>query len=285
MSNPNFVSDLVAMAKAFEELPTIKAELEQVTNERTEYQALVGRREESIARLKAELEASHEARRKVEAERDDAELRFLESEDRVSSALNFIKGTFGSAGSLIQALEPPAPVAVPQPPAEPEVIFEKPINLTVGQEDGMVKVGASEGNLAPSGQSAQGPTESVHSVDTSQATVPAGAPISASKPADATMGQGAADPTTAGNSEAATVHDAATSSSSVSGQQKTGDGVSVSPSLTSAPVDQTGTRTEQGASGSEDVGYFNEPSKYTDAWYEWCKRMTTAYPSGWPNRP
>ncbi len=184
MSNPNFVSDLVAMAKAFEELPQVQAALFAKDHEAKSLADTVTQREASIQRLKAELEALQAAKRTVEAERDDAELRFLESEDRVSSALNFIKGTFGSAGSLIQALEPPAPVAVPTPPTEPEVKFSDTGIWPGGQEDGVVKVGASEGNPSPSGQSDYTPMVPSSTIDGGSSTVEA--------KADATTGQGAA---------------------------------------------------------------------------------------------
>lgn len=128
MSNPNFVSDLVAMAKAFEELPKVQANLDLSVAEVNRLSDTVADREIAIARLKAEIEALQSDKRKLEAERDDAEFRFLESEDRVKSALDFLRSTFGSAGALIQALEPPAPAApavpttpIPAPPAEPEV--------------------------------------------------------------------------------------------------------------------------------------------------------------------
>ncbi len=135
-SNPNFVSELVQMAKAFEELPIVKAELERATHEAVAYLDMVTQREESILRLKVELEASHEARRRVEAERDDAEFRFLDSEVRTAQALNFIRSTFGSAGSLIQALEPP-PKVEPVSEAISEVVHsldpivtDAPVDIT-----------------------------------------------------------------------------------------------------------------------------------------------------------
>lgn len=285
MSNPNFVSDLVAMAKAFEELPQVKAELEDAKHHFSEASQRIIEREESILKLKAELEASHEARRKVEAERDDAELRFLEADERTSRALDFIKTTFGSAGSVIQSLEPPAPVAVPTPPAEPEVkhealwdtvrkTFEVPEGYqAVYDADGratgevvkVVKVGASEGNLL----------RTIHEYDTD-----------AAQP----TGQGAADPTATMQSSEV-IPQTGPVSQSASGTIADGpvdaatEPVSVPSSPTPAPVAQTGTGTEPEASSSEDVGYHNEPSRYTDGWYDWARKMDRKHNLGWPDRP
>lgn len=108
----SFVGDLVEMAKAMERLPQVEQTLRHTEQANTELL-------DKIQRLELQLRDSHNETqnclatiRKVEAERDDAEFRFLESEERTAAALAFIKTTFGSAGSLIQALEPSAPTPV-----------------------------------------------------------------------------------------------------------------------------------------------------------------------------
>jgi hypothetical protein len=120
----NFVHDLVEMAKAMEELPHVQAALTESEREANRLAQSVQAREESILRLKAEIDALHAKVRSTEAERDDAELRFLESDERTHKALEFIKSGFGAAGSLIQALEPPAQVepVVEATPIEPKAI-------------------------------------------------------------------------------------------------------------------------------------------------------------------
>lgn len=176
----NFIHSLVEMSKAFEELPNVQ----QALAERERSEAMLAKqvqdREESILRLKQELEAKNETIRKVEAERDDAELRFLEADDRTHKALEFIKTSFGSAGALIQSLEPPpAPQSQPQPnptpPAEPEHHYEpfpkdwdKPTDAHAGSQSGPLPTSPEQSNVSahvdsgtgtqPQGQSEPGPT-------------------------------------------------------------------------------------------------------------------------------
>ncbi len=129
----SFVGDLVEMAKAFEELPQVQHALAERERENIEQFAKIQAREDSILRLKAEIEALQAKVRDTEAQRDDAELRFLEGEDRTRSALDFIKSTFGSAGSLIQALEPP-PKVEPVVEPMPEVVHTvDPISASTDQ--------------------------------------------------------------------------------------------------------------------------------------------------------
>lgn len=125
----NFVHDLVAMAKAMEDLPQVQAELAETKARLDAALQAVQDREVTILTLKDNVQQYIAKVRSTEAERDDAEMRFLESEDRTRSALDFIKTTFGSAGSLIQALEPPPkvePVAEVKPEAEPIPVEQSP---------------------------------------------------------------------------------------------------------------------------------------------------------------
>lgn len=112
----SFVGDLVEMARAMEELPQVKAALLQMQNANLELSDAIAHREERIIELKTEIEAKASTIRSLEVARDDAELRFLEADDRTQRALGFVKTMFGSAGGLIQALEPQ--VAQPEPVAE-----------------------------------------------------------------------------------------------------------------------------------------------------------------------
>lgn len=130
----NFVGDLVAMATAFERLPQVQADLDAANTHIESYAKQVQEREIRILELKAQIEAHLTTIRNLEAKLDSAETMFLEADDRTQRALDFIKATFGNAGSLIQALEPPAKSATPDvpvqavpeaaPAAEPEVKAE-----------------------------------------------------------------------------------------------------------------------------------------------------------------
>lgn len=114
-NNPsNFVSDLVEMAKAFEELPRVREALDLANDAIEDYAKQVQRLEMRHIERTAELDALNSRIRSLEVERDEAQFHALEADDRTARALDFIKATFGNAGSLIQALEPPR-VDAPQP--------------------------------------------------------------------------------------------------------------------------------------------------------------------------
>ncbi len=141
----SFIGSLVEMAKAYEELPGVKYNLDLANSTIQHYADTVREREESILRLKAKIETLNAKVRSTEVERDDAELRFLEADERTNRALDFIKNTFGNAGSLIQALEPPKPVAEPIPTYTEDPLDQRaadptqaPVNLTgTGTESGV----------------------------------------------------------------------------------------------------------------------------------------------------
>ena len=109
----NFVTDLVEMAKATERLPYAEQELSEARQEITAKADTIQRLELKLMDRANEITNLHARIRDLEVSRDDAEFRFLEAEDRTNRALDFIKTTFGNAGSLIQALEPPKPEPVP----------------------------------------------------------------------------------------------------------------------------------------------------------------------------
>jgi hypothetical protein len=118
-NNPgNFVNDLVEMAKAFEALPKVQADLEQVRHDNDGYLTTIQRLELKLVDRANEIDSLNQRIRSLEVERDDAQFHALEADDRTSRALDFIKTTFGNAGSLIQALEP-APVKPAEPTPEP----------------------------------------------------------------------------------------------------------------------------------------------------------------------
>jgi hypothetical protein len=111
----NFVHDLVEMAKAMEALPMIQQQLDEAEQSNLRLSETIGQRELSIMDLKSQIEALNAKLRQAEVDRESAETMFLEADERTSRALDFIKATFGNAGSLIQALEPPRPEPTPAP--------------------------------------------------------------------------------------------------------------------------------------------------------------------------
>ncbi len=196
----NFIHSLVEMSKAFEELPTVKSELNDCKAENDAAYKMVQSREEAIQRYKAEIEALQAKVRDTEAQRDDAELRFLEADDRTHKALDFIKTTFGSAGSVIQSLEPPAPepvpVAEPVPEAQPVPVEQSPYYNPPMQEQGQSEpsptpapvaqtgTGTESVTSSSEGQSEANPTVEAHSAPTESVATPSNVSESVSQPDD-----------------------------------------------------------------------------------------------------
>jgi hypothetical protein len=119
-NNPgNFVNDLVEMASAFKRLPEVEAELAEARREAAKAMDTIQRLEHKLLDRSNEITEHLSRIRSLEVERDDAQFHALEADDRTQRALDFIKATFGNAGALIQALEPPAPPK--SEPAAPEV--------------------------------------------------------------------------------------------------------------------------------------------------------------------
>ena len=103
MTIDNFVGSLVEMAKAYEELPMVQRQLNDLRSELDKAQDTIASREIKIMQLSQEADLLNSRIRSLEVERDDAQFHALEADDRTQRALDFIKATFGNAGSLIQA--------------------------------------------------------------------------------------------------------------------------------------------------------------------------------------
>jgi hypothetical protein len=171
----SLVGDLVAMAQAMERLPQVEAELTTVRRELDDKAATIQRLELKLMERSNEIN-EHLARiRSLEVERDDAQFHALEADDRTQRALDFIKATFGNAGALIQALEPPAapkpeptaaevPVQAVQSASEPRPLIENPIEQ-------MPEVAS-----APSGEPSTGVSADTHNPPATE--VPSTAPTS-----------------------------------------------------------------------------------------------------------
>ena len=110
----SLIADLVEMAKASETLPLIQADLDRANEAIEAYAKQVQRLELQAIDRKAEIDTLQSTIRTTEASRDDAEFRFLEIEDRLQSALAFVRTVFGNAGALIQALDPPKVEITPE---------------------------------------------------------------------------------------------------------------------------------------------------------------------------
>lgn len=140
----SFVGNLVEMAKAYEELPGVQAELSAAHGTLEVQSNTISRLEQRIMELKGEVEAAHANTHRVEAERDEAIGSFLAADNRAMRALDFIKAGFGSAGAFVQSLEPPKP----EPKAD-EVKPVEPMPPEMAKIGENTYFGAAEAEPAP----------------------------------------------------------------------------------------------------------------------------------------
>jgi len=293
----NFVHDLVEMAKAMEELPIVRAELEHTQASNLRLSEIVGEREESILKYKAEIERLQEAVRNAEVSRDDAELRFLEADDHISAFRRLVSAFSSDAAGLLRAMEPVKTEPVVE--AKPEPVYPWHGDLEADAKDYHASTGQGDSNPTP-------PPSAEHSPIQTDAGLVAAEPQAVGSTGGAGEGVSVAtDPTTLAQtgsersemtSVTSSVGEAATSAtegvsvpqgqsvldpSLVTNQPTSGDGsivsgasegVSVQPTPTSAPLAQTGTGTEHVASASEEPTKFewvNGIKQIRQAWFDW----------------
>lgn len=293
----NFFEEMLEAAKAREALPHVQAELEQAQDMIQKQGSVIAAREQSILSLKAEVERLNEAVRQAEVSRDDAELRFLELDEKAGATIRALDSIIFAASATRDSLAPPAPTPVPTPVAvqsEEQVsgvsVSTDPINASLDAPsqtaDAIPPAGPMPSTeptypwLTPTGQSDAAPTAQ-------PSDTPSGATSEAVQPVAVTStgeGSAVAEPF----SMPAIQPD---------------EGVSVSPSPTSAPLDSTtGTTTPTADTSGIDptptpladidfVTYADEPGPGDDGfmdwdkWYTWAGRMDARYGAGkWPAR-
>jgi hypothetical protein len=280
MSNPNFVNDLVMMAKAFEELPKVQAELNTAHTQIEEYAKRVQTLEMRLIDRANEIDNLNAKVRTVEVERDHAETMFLETDERLQALRGIFTHFTHSVDGFIKAVEPPKPEPVAEPTAEVKVgaseedvgQSEHPLPASDEQSTNSTSSSFETQPTAPStsperggGQSNAQPQaeEAPHSVDPTSApskgrldflqrgAPDVGAASDESAASSTTLGESAADPTPATESSSTNVSDA----------------------LASPQPD--------------DVGYHNEPKVIAGNWHDWdgwCARMNARYGTQWPPR-
>lgn len=182
----NFVQDLVEMAKATEMLPVAQERIRELEAELARKSDHITALEVRAHQRNMEIDGLHSQIKSAEVARDDAELRFLESEDRCEKALAFIRVTFGNAGALIQALEPEQPKAEPQ--AQP---VEVPAQS--GERATDPTVNSLSGSELPSATSQDAEKKEDASLRTTDNPTTTGTPNVDSQ--TTIEGQGVADPT------------------------------------------------------------------------------------------
>lgn len=291
MSNPNFVSDLVAMAKAFEELPQVRAELEAKTHGHDLAQQMIQRLELRLMDLKTELDAAHAATRKVEVERDHAERMFLETDDRLNAFRRLLGSFQTEADALIAAAEPgPKPEPVIELPAE--VTHEAELHPQADEPQGEraadpTLTSTQTTELTPSsGDGTQSDKGSVFDVTEAVSVQPDPTPVTESS----------SENVSSGSNVSSTQHEEAPHPVDPTASSTAGDGHSPAnvelTKVAEVPADASSQTAAKSGIDADDVGYHNEPQiKAGDGgwleWDAWCNRMNLRYPrelGGWPPR-
>lgn len=102
----NFVHDLVAMAKAMDDLPKVEARVAELETQAEANRQTIQDREASILSLKAEIEALHEKVRASEVARDEAQFRMLELEDLRGGMGRVLAAISGEVEGFRKVLDP-----------------------------------------------------------------------------------------------------------------------------------------------------------------------------------
>lgn len=292
----SFVGDLVEMAKAFEELPSVKEALEQAKHESAASAQAVQAREEAIARYKAEIEELHAKVRATEAQRDDAELRFLELDEKTSKALGSLGNIMANLNDAQSILTPPRPQPEPEPqPQEHDASGWNPNVTPIPADAQHVPVNDSGDVHMYKGQPLpvhhHGDGGNVDSVSSSgqRAVDPTTAPTHDSLPSGATDTRASSASTAESTSTEGVSVPADPTVSSTGGDGHSPGTATPTPSADRASVASSPTQTPMQAEPEDDVGYHNEPmvglgdGGWTE-WDKWSQRMTKRYGTSWPAR-
>lgn len=164
----SLITDLVQMAQASELLPQVRHELEIANGRIATLEESIQSRELRIIDLKGELDAATASIRSLEVARDDAELRFLEADDkaqivvrRLGAVLDSFMDTQAEVTTLIATLSPPKPEpVVPQAPTlqETSTAYTPPQAMGSTTESHGQPTGGNGNGDPSSGQSEAPPT-------------------------------------------------------------------------------------------------------------------------------
>lgn len=231
----SLVSDLVAMAQATERLPIAEQELSEARQEITAKYDTIQRLELKLIDRAAEIDTLHRSIRELEVAKDAAETMFLEADDRTSRALDFVKATFGTAGALIQALEP----------QRPEPVTERPFVTP-----------SAEGDHAVVGESA---TDPIQTAATSTGAETPSVTETVTQLENATSGTAIADPTL----------NPFANEPSPEVKTKAVDPTSAPADLTTG----TTTATDDTSASDPEPKRFDDNGWTTNAWYDWRERQ------------
>lgn len=147
----NFVGDLIEMAKAFEDLPKVQAELGEIKADNDKLHQTVMEREQAIQDYKATIDDLQRKVRDLEVARDDAELRFLEADDKLHGVAKAFQVALEAVDHADKVME--QAIAKPEPTPEPVEVkpgqSEADPTSTAHQEAGATTRDVPEQDTAP----------------------------------------------------------------------------------------------------------------------------------------
>jgi hypothetical protein len=167
----NFVHDLVEMAKAMETLPQVQRQVDELQEHNNKIFEHNQQLELNIIGYKEEIERLNAKVRATEAERDDAELRFLELDEKAHKVLAHVASIQAAALVVQESLTPPRPQ--PEPEAHPQPPVSEAVHSIEPQPQGQGEALPIHGN-EPS-QSAAG-TDTTMTAQTGEGSSPAPQP-------------------------------------------------------------------------------------------------------------
>jgi len=173
----SFVGDLVAMAQAMEELPKAQAMIEDLRRQLDEAQRHNQGLEQNILGYKADIDHWKDQAKILTDQRDNAELRVLEMEERNNAVSRFLGSFLSDANSLRNVIDPPKP----EPTVQASSIPDEPPSAEVAVMD---QVQSSGEHPAPSSDHAYGIQEAApvgHQSEYPSAPTPLEAPPKAGK--------------------------------------------------------------------------------------------------------
>lgn len=146
----SFVTDLVEMAKAVEQVPLLEEDVRALSKECEAKTHHIRELETNIIGYKQQIESLQSTIRTLEVSRDDAEYRFLEAQDREFNIVAMAKAAQVSLGQMLALVDPPKP--------EPKVEEVKPIESSTITEHGGTVQFTDPPIDPPQGQSEADPT-------------------------------------------------------------------------------------------------------------------------------
>ena len=282
----DLASSFVEMAKAYEELPKVREALEIERAMSDEKSQRIQSLELRIIDYKNVADQLRSEIRTLEVARDDAELRFLEADDK----LNRVAGALQTAGETVGlALRRPEPVKVEEPQAEPSAEPGQSAVDPIVQSDSITSTTASSETAATA--------ETASQEQPAYNEVPPEPFSPESKPTDLVEVREELPTTSAGVALTADTHSTATMPETVASQETVPTAAGQSDPLPTAalpiaesPAGSTNANPSVDASSQTDeidsVSYANEPQdKWTVAWSEWAVKMDRKYGRyNWPMR-